>query len=363
MPRSRKRSVVDAFKDKHNSVGFDSRRRVSLDVKKALLNDSQWDFDILYLEKISDNHTLSQLGTKIFERWKVHEVLRCSTDLINRWFAAIESHYHAINPYHNATHAADVLQATSYFLSSPNVAHHVQETHAIAALIAAAVHDLDHPGRGNAFLINTRQPLALLYNDKSVLENHHVSLAFQLTLQNANINIFARLTREEFATIRQAAVELVLATDMSRHFEYLTKFQQAVSNLKENEGNANDISLTICRMLIKCADIGNPTREWALCEKWAMRIVEEYFDQTKEEREKGLPLTMELFDRNICNVPLTQCGFIDMFAREAFTSWSEFSNLPNLLTQLEANYDKWRQQTAEWDPAKNSHFRDERRIS
>lgn len=32
-------------------------------------------------------------------------------------------------------------------------------------------------------------------------------------------------------------------------------------------------------MLIKCADIANPTREWEICEKWARRIVEEYFDQ------------------------------------------------------------------------------------
>lgn len=31
-------------------------------------------------------------------------------DLITRWFDAIEANYHAVNPYHNATHAADVLQ-------------------------------------------------------------------------------------------------------------------------------------------------------------------------------------------------------------------------------------------------------------
>ncbi|VIO99843.1 35-cyclic nucleotide phosphodiesterase family protein [Brugia malayi] len=364
MPRTRKRSVVDAFKAKRKSDSFDGCRRISTDVHNALLNDTQWNFDILYLERISENHALSHLGIKIFERWKVHETLKCSMDLITRWFDAIEAHYHAVNPYHNATHAADVLQATSFFLDCPTVAHYVQEAHATAALIAAAVHDLDHPGRGNAFLINTQQPLALLYNDQSVLENHHIALAFQLTLQSTtDINIFARLTREEFTTLRQATVEMVLATDMSRHFEYLTKFQQVVSNLKDNEENENNISLTICRMLIKCADIGNPTREWELCEKWAMRIVEEYFDQTSEEREKGLPLTMELFDRNVCNVPLTQCGFIDMFAREAFTCWTQFSNLPNLLTQLEMNYEKWRQKTADWNPSKNAHLCDNRTLT
>lgn len=52
-----------------------------------------------------------------------------------------------------------------------------------------------------------------------------------------------------------------------------------------------------------------------------------------------------------------------MFAREAFTSWSEFSNLPLLLSQLEANYDKWRQQTSDWDPARNVNLRDDRRQS
>jgi high affinity cAMP-specific and IBMX-insensitive 3',5'-cyclic phosphodiesterase 8 len=71
--------------------------------------------------------------------------------------AVIEANYQSGNAYHNATHAADVLQATSYFLNSDPVGQLIQDQHAPAALIAATVHDLDHPGRGNAFLMNTRQ--------------------------------------------------------------------------------------------------------------------------------------------------------------------------------------------------------------
>ena len=48
-----------------------------------------------------------------------------------------------------------------------------------AALVGAAVHDVDHPGRSNQFLIETNNPLAVLYNDNSVLENHHLAVAFQ----------------------------------------------------------------------------------------------------------------------------------------------------------------------------------------
>lgn len=50
------------------------------------------------------------------------------------------------------------------------------------SLIAAACHDVDHPGRSSAFLSNSDSPLAVLYNDITVLENHHAALTFKLAL-------------------------------------------------------------------------------------------------------------------------------------------------------------------------------------
>lgn len=50
------------------------------------------------------------------------------------------------------------------------------------ALIAAATHDIDHPGRSSAFLCNSDNPLAILYNDLCVLESHHAATTFRLTL-------------------------------------------------------------------------------------------------------------------------------------------------------------------------------------
>ena len=37
-----------------------------------------------------------------------------------------------------------------------------------AAIVAAAIHDIDHPGVNNAYLINTSAELALRYNDQAV---------------------------------------------------------------------------------------------------------------------------------------------------------------------------------------------------
>ena len=43
----------------------------------------------------------------------------------------------------------------------------------MVTLLAAATHDLDHPGVNQAFLIATSNHLAALYKNSSVLENHH----------------------------------------------------------------------------------------------------------------------------------------------------------------------------------------------
>lgn len=47
--------------------------------------------------------------------------MKCSDTTLRLWLQTIEAHYHSSNPYHNSTHAADVLQATAYFLCQERV--------------------------------------------------------------------------------------------------------------------------------------------------------------------------------------------------------------------------------------------------
>lgn len=63
----------------------------------------------------------------------------------------------------------------------------------VASLIAAIVHDVDHPGYTNSFLCNAGSELAILYNDIAVLESHHAALAFKLTAREEKSNIFLGL--------------------------------------------------------------------------------------------------------------------------------------------------------------------------
>ena len=53
---------------------------------------------------------------KIFERFGATEHLGIEDGTLANWLQVIGNNYRRENTYHNATHAADVLQATAYFL-------------------------------------------------------------------------------------------------------------------------------------------------------------------------------------------------------------------------------------------------------
>ena len=56
----------------------------------------------------------------------------------------------------------------------------ISRTQHLSSYWSALVHDFEHGGLNNDFLIKTAHPLAILYNDQSPLENHHVSAAVAL---------------------------------------------------------------------------------------------------------------------------------------------------------------------------------------
>lgn len=81
------------------------------------------------------------------------------------------------------------MKATARFLDTDRLKSIMEPIDEVTSLIAATAHDLDHPGRSSAFLCNSDNPMAILYNDVTVLENHHAALTFKLTLgevSNAN---------------------------------------------------------------------------------------------------------------------------------------------------------------------------------
>uniref|UniRef100_A0A3Q2P569 Phosphodiesterase n=1 Tax=Fundulus heteroclitus TaxID=8078 RepID=A0A3Q2P569_FUNHE len=151
----------------------------------------------------------------------------------------------------------------------------------MALYVAAAMHDYDHPGRTNAFLVATSAPQAVLYNDRSVLENHHAASAWNLFMSHSEYNFLVNLDHVEFKRFRFLVIEAILATDLKKHFDFLAEFNAKVGDDPSTGidwSNEND-RLLVCQMCIKLADINGPLKCKDLHLQWTEGIVNEFYEQ------------------------------------------------------------------------------------
>uniref|UniRef100_A0A8C3PKD6 PDEase domain-containing protein n=1 Tax=Calidris pygmaea TaxID=425635 RepID=A0A8C3PKD6_9CHAR len=214
----------------------------------------------------------------------------------------------------------------------------------LAALFAAAIHDVDHPGVSNQFLINTNSELALMYNDESVLENHHLAVGFKL-LQEENCDIFQNLSRRQRQTLRKMVIDMVLATDMSKHMSLLADLKTMVETKKVTSSgvllldNYTD-RIQVLRNMVHCADLSNPTKPLALYRQWTERIMEEFFRQGDRERERGMEIS-PMCDKHTASVEKSQVGFIDYIVHPLWETWADLvhPDAQEMLETLEENRD------------------------
>uniref|UniRef100_A0A182MAI8 PDEase domain-containing protein n=1 Tax=Anopheles culicifacies TaxID=139723 RepID=A0A182MAI8_9DIPT len=161
------------------------------------------------------------------------------------------------------------------------------------------------------------------YNDISPLENHHCSIAFRL-LEHPECNIFRNMSKEMYKDVREGIIRCILATDMARHNEILTQFQEATPEFDySNKVHTN----LLCMVLIKVADISNEARPMDVAEPWVDRLLQEFFAQSAAEKSEGLPVT-PFMDPDKVSKPGSQVRFIGLVLLPLFEALGEL--LPEL---------------------------------
>ncbi|TRZ11596.1 hypothetical protein HGM15179_015503 [Zosterops borbonicus] len=272
----------------------------------------QWSFDVFSLHRAAEEHSLRTVVFELFTRHSLNSRFKIPGAFLTSLLEALESGYGKFrNPYHNQVHAADVTQTVHCFLLRTGMLHCLSEIEVLAIVFAAAIHDFEHTGTTNSFHIQTKSDTAILYNDRSVLENHHISAVFRL-MQDEELNIFVNLTKDEFAELRALVIEMVLATDMSCHFQQVKSMKTALQQLERLDKSK------VLSLLLHAADISHPTKQWAVHSRWTKALMEEFFRQGDKEAELGLPFS-PLCDRTSTLVAQSQIGFIDFIVEPTFS--------------------------------------------
>nr|XP_023671540.1 calcium/calmodulin-dependent 3',5'-cyclic nucleotide phosphodiesterase 1A-like isoform X1 [Paramormyrops kingsleyae] len=292
----------------------------------VLKNTDKWSFDVFSLNDASGDHSLKFIFYDLLTRYDLINRFKIPISALVSFVEALEVGYSKHkNPYHNLIHAADVTQTVHYLLLKTGMVHWLTELEIFAMIFAAAIHDYEHTGTTNNFHIQTRSDAAILYNDRAVLESHHVSAAYRLLQDDDEMNILYNLSKDDWRELRALVVEMVLATDMSCHFQQVKAMK---NSLQQPEGIDKPKALSL---LLHTADISHPAKNWDLHHRWTMSLLEEFFRQGDKEAELGLPFS-PLCDRKSTMVAQSQIGFIDFIVVPTFTVLTDMAE--NIVTPL-----------------------------
>uniref|UniRef100_A0A673JPB7 Phosphodiesterase n=1 Tax=Sinocyclocheilus rhinocerous TaxID=307959 RepID=A0A673JPB7_9TELE len=311
-------------------------------LSKELEDLNKWGLNIFTVSEYSNNRPLTCIMYAIFQERDLLKTFKIPADTFVTYMMTLEDHYHQDVAYHNSLHAADVAQSTHILLSTPALDAVFTDLEILAAIFAAAIHDVDHPGVSNQFLINTNSELALMYNDESVLENHHLAVGFKL-LQEDNCDIFQNLTKKQRQSLRRMVINMVLATDMSKHMSLLADLKTMVETKKVTSSGVllldNYIDrIQVLRNMVHCADLSNPTKSLELYRQWTDRIMDEFFHQGDRERERGMEIS-PMCDKHTASVEKSQVGFIDYIVHPLWETWADLvhPDAQDILDTLEDN--------------------------
>ncbi|KAF5833632.1 hypothetical protein DUNSADRAFT_10011 [Dunaliella salina] len=197
-------------------------------------------FDAFELAAVTQGHPLSALAYYLFHKTGLISGFSLHPTKLARFLRCIEAGYSPHTPYHNATHAADVVQTLHVLMHKGSMVPHCADgLSQLAALMAAVMHDYEHMGLTNDFLINSFSPLAIRYNDRAPLENHHLAAGFTV-LHTPDFNFLTALPKPEYCRMRKMVIELVLATDMKQHFALVGQFKVVVRSLTHSRLKQHD---------------------------------------------------------------------------------------------------------------------------
>ena len=351
----------DAYRSQdteENKVGRQWRRE-SLDMQQSsssteykwyLSTADRWDFDVFKFAEHTKGRPLTTLAMYLMEKEGLITQFDIDKNVLRRYLSRIESGY-PDNPYHNRIHASGVLHLTHMLISKGGMSRtDFQPLAILCCFLAAITHDFDHPGQTSDFLIKTENKLALVYNDISPLENHHVSSAWTLLMQ-PKYNFLINVSDNVKKSIRETWIDLVMATDMKKHLGIVAQFKSRTSSRHANTGSGTSGKqmtqdsegshrITL-QMLVKIADLGHLASPHKVHRKWVALLEEELFRQGDMEREKNMTVS-NFMDRKHEGISTSQCAFFEVIALPTFEAFAHvFEKTHVLYERVKQNYHSW----------------------
>jgi len=294
-------------RNRSNGADVDLSDDVTLGTRSPL-DVGTWSLDLIHMVTES-SHPVLAVGYWALEGPR--DTIGIEARMLIALLTKVDSLY-CDNPFHNATHAADVANSTVFLMRACAVSYEEAPLEEFALVLAALCHDIAHPGYNNSFLVATRQDLAIVYNDVSVLESMHASTAIRLLETEQESAVLKECSEDDRILVRKIVIQCILDTDMTSHMNFVGKLNLMIDGLDLKKASDR---LEVSRMFIKCADLGHSAKPWHIHRAWSLVLFDEFYKQGGREQKLGLPIS-PLCDRTkVRDTGVSQVEFLEVICR------------------------------------------------
>jgi hypothetical protein len=228
------------------------------------------------------------------------------------------------NYFHNFEHAVNVLHMTFVLLNDTNLISKLDKDIKFGLLLSALCHDIDHPGNTNFYEIYTNSERAKLYNNISVLENHHCKVTFN------QLDIFFNQINE---IIKETITVCILGTDMINHDQIIHDFE--LFDFSKDTFTMEE-QFFISKMILHYADLSNVIKKFKDYYVWSKRLsLEYYYESLKQNLEDDVKLYE---DETVTN---SEINFINNVTKPMWKLFTiKFKDLDFINDFIQDNLDK-----------------------
>lgn len=261
------------------------------------------------------------------------------------------------NPYHGPAHMLDVLQFLTTLLQETGLDQTLSPVQSSALVLAAAAHDVDHTGTSNPYLVKVSHE----YVEDSAdgigpMESHSASKA---------LDLIQEIMGSKDSKLLQMVEKAIHGTDLSQHERLMKAFSAATeaaskaSDLEVFFQAGTEQSILLIQMLLKAADVSNPTRPIRTARAWNCQVYEEFYAEGDQVLSSG-GMPNPLHDRRTNCIPKSSVGFINFHVKSIFLGLRNFllrcrdagipirpEGVETILTRLDENAAAFAQEAAQ----------------
>ncbi|KAF4322289.1 hypothetical protein BBO99_00004078 [Phytophthora kernoviae] len=312
------------------------------------------ELDVIALEEYMPGNVVVFVGMLIFESIDCGEEFM-DLSVLPSFLKNIQERYDGSMPFHNATHAADVMHTLFMMLWNTSLGEKISLHNQVGALLAAVMHDVEHVGLTNDFLIKTNHPIALKYPTKAPMESKHMDLALQAVV-DPKFNILSKMSTAHQEQVLAVVRDTISATALIYQPELLAEVNNTTADewkMLEDEAVVlpQNLQIRALRIAMHVSDISQTMKPFANHQKWVFRLNDEHYKQGELDEREHLCVSPSFCFKDLWTFERflgSQVCFLKKVALPAVVALNSIPwlDVNELVNGIEKNIAEWEKQEA-----------------